>query len=767
MDGATALEGGDRYNGFIQIFNYTNKNLKIENRTHFYKNDITEIFGLDVGDPDVDGKPEIVTTGNWYDGTRDRLHVRVWNYTNGEEPVLQDEDNWYIEGHASLLTCQVQDTDHDGRQEIIGAGFQNDGTRDRSYWQILQYNATRDVPFVIEEDRLWKADVAIRDADFSDAMVVQDLDGDGIEDMISGGRYRMTPPAGTFLRVSSFLYPVPLYKDITDDAPVTYSPGKTYNFSTRWQDQEANLDTVILEFNGTNYTVANESTKHTVGYVWHNKSFTDLAAGTYQYKWYANGSYWNSTPTQTFTIQKGTPSMKLWLGTSPLATENLTTEWLNPVTVKGNETNLGDADLSYCLYNDTAKIGCGSPFSKTKKYANATYQFVYNTSGGQNWTSGSSSQYLKILKAWNQTDDIVAGEKYRPDLDELEIPVSESLVDIKPYDDRVVAGEAVSAYQEFKVVNNGTAYGVAPTNFTDITVDVSDIYNDFWKNTTGKTFNIFKLTPGEEVNKTVNCENVTVRETASSFSKTVLADRVKRIWDANLTVYENDVTPELPIWYEIDRDNLPNLGISTLYTPEVDLTTENVSYQVFDEFLRIKIGTAHGYSSLSEGTHPVRFVYSEYTGTGGGTGGGGGTIVKRPTPEKGNVTLAWELNPPYQHLEVFRDGALFMETNIKTGQEISLPYGTYKFCLDAQGYERKCHSQTLNASTVQSVTLRQERAPEEVRQGENKTKQPSEVWQPPKLGTKAIAKPLSPYAIAAICFLVAAAAILFAEKKRR
>jgi len=215
------VSDGTRLNGFIRIYNYTSMTLTVENTTYFYKNDITEIFGLDIGDVDRDGHPEIVTSGNWYDGTRDNLHVKVWNYS-ANKLTLQHEYSDYIAGHASLLTVIVKDVDRDEEPEIIGVGFMNDGALDRGYRVVLDYNSSTGY-FRKEAEKLWEKDDSVRDGDFSDAAKIADVDGNGALDLVSGGRYKMTTPAGTFIRIDSFSGP---------DLKVGLSPG-IYSFEFR------------------------------------------------------------------------------------------------------------------------------------------------------------------------------------------------------------------------------------------------------------------------------------------------------------------------------------------------------------------------------------------------------------------------------------------------------------------------------------------------------------------------------------------------------
>jgi len=90
----------------------------------------------------------------------------------------------------------------------------------------------------------------------------------------------------------------PKYFDITEPPdPSPYSAAAAHDFSIRWTD-EVSVDTVILEFNGVNYTDLTNS-----GDVY-NRTFIGLSADIHNYRWYANDARnnWNSTSSLTFTV---------------------------------------------------------------------------------------------------------------------------------------------------------------------------------------------------------------------------------------------------------------------------------------------------------------------------------------------------------------------------------------------------------------------------------------------------------------------------------
>ena len=74
-----------------------------------------------------------------------------------------------------------------------------------------------------------------------------------------------------------------------------YAPEQTYQFNITWTDADG-LSEVTLEFNGINYT--NSSGNLTQEGDIFYRSFTDLAAGDYSFKWIANDTLGNSNFTE-------------------------------------------------------------------------------------------------------------------------------------------------------------------------------------------------------------------------------------------------------------------------------------------------------------------------------------------------------------------------------------------------------------------------------------------------------------------------------------
>jgi len=91
----------------------------------------------------------------------------------------------------------------------------------------------------------------------------------------------------------------PTYSNImvSPESPAIYDPDQNYTFNITVQDNVA-IDTVLLEFNGVNYTA----------YAYNNSvfsyQFTGLAVGQHTYRWYMNdiSDNWNSTLSQNYIV---------------------------------------------------------------------------------------------------------------------------------------------------------------------------------------------------------------------------------------------------------------------------------------------------------------------------------------------------------------------------------------------------------------------------------------------------------------------------------
>jgi hypothetical protein len=178
----------------------------------------------------------------------------------------------------------------------------------------------------------------------------------------------------------------PKYSNIiTNPTNPVYSPSATYEFKITWTDNIA-VDKVILQFNGVNYTDATKA-----GDVY-SRTFSDLSAGTYTYKWYANDTRnnWNNTNTQAFTISQAAPTLSL--------TSSKSIDYGTAAGMTGSTSDSGNEDCTYTLYRSGSSYGSGTSVADNTVLAAGSYPYVYNTSGCTNYTSGETSSNLIVNK---------------------------------------------------------------------------------------------------------------------------------------------------------------------------------------------------------------------------------------------------------------------------------------------------------------------------------------------------------------------------------
>jgi len=156
--------------------------------------------------------------------------------------------------------------------------------------------------------------------------------------------------------------------------PATYSFGQAYRFNATVTD--ANLQTVLLDFNSKNYSTTNLTSSV------YNATITNLAAGSYNYYWYANDTAGNINSSQSgsYTIDKATPTGSL------TNTDAWTVTYPESVTIGLSESNSGDGDVSYLVYRDNVSKGTG----ETVTLGVGSYSYHLNTTGGQNYSSVAS-----------------------------------------------------------------------------------------------------------------------------------------------------------------------------------------------------------------------------------------------------------------------------------------------------------------------------------------------------------------------------------------
>ena len=244
---------------FILIYNMTDGDLELELAYDYYKEDLTEIFSIAVDDIDGDGTLELITGGNWYNCVEsvDLAHLRVYNYTDNTL-TMEGETDWEATGHASILTVVTEDIDNDNTHEIITSGFFNDGTTDRAHERILEFDGTT---FTTQYyNSLTIESSPVRDADYSDALSVNDYNNDGIYEIFSGGRIGMSAPTSTFVYSRSV---TGISSSIGDEFTHVYHP-VIINYTIYDDDGDRIINLSMSENMTINTSIVNDTTIDTV-----------------------------------------------------------------------------------------------------------------------------------------------------------------------------------------------------------------------------------------------------------------------------------------------------------------------------------------------------------------------------------------------------------------------------------------------------------------------------------------------------------------------
>jgi cysteine-rich repeat protein len=164
----------------------------------------------------------------------------------------------------------------------------------------------------------------------------------------------------------------------------TYSAGAIYRFNATVTDSSG-VSSVRLSFNNRNYTATLSGGVYTA-------SITDLPAGTYSYNWIANDTVGNvnTTSSYTFTINKA--SVSLTLANSPS----------DSVSYGTATTTTGSGCASGLVCNlHLSNNPVSNPYSAT--LASGTHNFVYNTTGNQNYSSSTVSRTLTVSQTGSST----------------------------------------------------------------------------------------------------------------------------------------------------------------------------------------------------------------------------------------------------------------------------------------------------------------------------------------------------------------------------
>ena len=370
----------DQFNNFVISINKT-QTLALGNQTVQTLTNGSEIYKTKINGPYVISFAKLAIGNDTKDILLNAHTTNQSFYTDYERPPLPD-----LKVTLSALFNQTSNVTD------ITVNLSNVGTASAfnvflDIFDNVTYNNNRSMSFFTEGDKLTYQFNVTNSSNSSLITVIADFDN--LVDEINESN-NIAQNVAENVSVQADTAP-PSYSNLktSPTSPATYQKNQQYQFNATWQDNSG-ISKALIEFNGINYTMSQNGNEY-------YRTFTDLAVGNYNYYFWANDTSGNSNKTNTFTytINKATPSGSL--------TNNVSwsINYGKHVSIGFAESNEGDGDLTYKIYRNQTDIGSGEAIT----LAAGIYQYVLNTTGGQNYSSTPSidTQTLTVSKAQSST----------------------------------------------------------------------------------------------------------------------------------------------------------------------------------------------------------------------------------------------------------------------------------------------------------------------------------------------------------------------------
>jgi len=171
-----------------------------------------------------------------------------------------------------------------------------------------------------------------------------------------------------------------------------YAPVRTYQFNVTWSDAVSWVDTVLINWDGVNYTSSyNTSTKWVF-------EIDSLAAGEHSYYWFANDSLGNANQTGTFTYDVVKADNAIWLYLNGSG-QNITAVYGESV----NASAYAEQGLVELYRNDT-------PVSNPEEEVLHVGVHIYRAyaPGNQNYSSNETVLNVTVEKATTEIDLVLS-----------------------------------------------------------------------------------------------------------------------------------------------------------------------------------------------------------------------------------------------------------------------------------------------------------------------------------------------------------------------
>jgi hypothetical protein len=175
------VTGGYYYNNIsrlvAQLCVWNGASLALKNVKTWYWTSDTVINSVAISDVNGDGKAEIITGGNYYDGSRYVAQLCVWD---GATLALENVKTWYWTNSTYIYSIAAADVDGDDKNEIVTGGYYGSGASEVA--QLCVWNGT---DLALENVRAWYWQYGTRVY----SVAVGDVDDDAQQEIVTGGYY--------------------------------------------------------------------------------------------------------------------------------------------------------------------------------------------------------------------------------------------------------------------------------------------------------------------------------------------------------------------------------------------------------------------------------------------------------------------------------------------------------------------------------------------------------------------------------------------------
>jgi len=335
----------------------------------------------------------------------------------------------------------------------------------------------------------------------------------------------------------------PVYQSSTVNNVTTYSPSNvSYSFTATFSDTA--LDSGILTFNGTNYTMEKSGSAF-------NKTISlGLAVGVYNYSFWANDISGNNNQTQQFLFNVIQATPQLTILVNNITISNLTLTYPQLLNISAN---VSGGIVTIERNSSGAWNNVTSENMQNVSLAAGTYPYRFNITENTNYTN---KDYVYYTITINQANSIVVlyinNSVYG-------MALSSNITNIAINATLAPGNGTVMIYKNGTLICNGTAPSY-PGNYTDFnytalynitavylgntnyTISSATLWVNYFNTTNSTIANSANVTVGENVSSVIVTANTTLQNvtipTTSTQSVTLDLSLVKNT-SGNFTVPNN------------------------------------------------------------------------------------------------------------------------------------------------------------------------------------------------------------------------------------